>query len=249
MTDLKTLVATDSSIIAPKVLLYGVHGIGKSTFGSQCPKPVFLQTEDGLRGKNFKGVARLPICKDWNDVKQYMKMLIGEQHEYKTLVVDSIDWLQRLIFQDIAQDKGEEDINDIGYSVGYRIASTRILTFLDLCSELHASKGMMICLLGHSNIVSFDPPDGNRYDRYSLDLHKWVAPLVFQWSDLALFVNYKTRLRKAGDSFGKDIFKGIAGEAERIMYTEERATHMAKNRYGLPYEMEFSWAALQKQLF
>ena len=249
---LSEIVTSTETNRAPKILLYGVHGIGKSTFGAQLPKPIFLRTEDGMKGHQFEGIPRLPIARSWEQVKAQMAMLIGDEHNYRSLVVDSIDWLERLIFEKVATNKDVEDINDIGYSAGYKMATTHMMTFLSLCDELYRERKMLICFLGHAGITKYDPPDGEAYDKYGLALHKWVVPLVYEWVDNAIFVNFKTRVKSSGDSFGQAKFKGLGGN-ERSMYTEFRATHHAKNRYSLPYEMDFdektAWSSLEKLIF
>lgn len=249
--NLAELVKTSDENKSPRILLYGVQGIGKSTFGTQFKNPVFLRTEDGMKGDDFEGVARLPICESWEDVKNQMQMLLKESHEFKTLVIDSIDWLQLLIFKEIAEVKDVGDISDIGYSQGYKKAISHIRTFLALCDELYRKKAMSIVMIGHEQVVRVDPPDSEPYERYEVALHKWIAPLVYQWADMVLFVNYEVRVKSAGDNFGTTKYKGL-GDGKRFMYTAERPTQKAKNRYGLPYKMPFekgkAWSSIREHL-
>lgn len=247
---LKELVTIGNSKQPPRILLYGVQGIGKSTFGAALPKPIFILTEDGLRGKAFENTARFPVCKTFEDVKRYISMLIIEEHEHKSVVLDSLGWLQKLIFEEVAEIKNKDDVADVGYQAGYKIALSKFLAVLELLAELHEKKNMLICLLGHSDVVKYNPPDGDSYDRYGLNLHKLIAPVVQQWSDIVLFVNYKVRTKRVDEGFGNSKAKAIGtDEPERIMYTQERPAFHAKNRYDLPAELDFSWEALKENLF
>ena len=76
--------------LPPRLVLYGTEGIGKSTFGSQCPAPVFIQTEDGLAEIDCD---KFPLATSFDDIVGYVNSLLNEPHEYQTVVIDSLDWL------------------------------------------------------------------------------------------------------------------------------------------------------------
>lgn len=245
---LNEMITVEDETIAPRLVLYGVHGIGKTTFGSKLPKPVFVRTEDGMKGHLFKDVARLPLCDKIEDVVNQLQMLLSQEHEFKSVVVDSVDWMELLVHKMMAERANVKDVSDIGYQAGYKGAATAMLSILNLLSEINRRRNMLICLLGHSQITKFNSPDHEPYDRYGLSLHKNCEPLVYEWADCCLFVNYKTFTKKVDESFGKDKYQAV-GIGERVMYSEERPAFHAKNRYGLPSEMKFDWAELANFMF
>ena len=218
-------------IDAPRrVLLYGTHGIGKSTFGSMAERAIFLPTEDGLGGIECE---RFPLAQSYGDVIDALSTLYTEEHDYKTVVVDSLDWLERLIWSKVCQDRGVESIEDIGYGKGYVFALTNwreVLTGLD---ALRNERGMTVILIAHAQIEKFANPETDTYDRYSPRLHKQASALVQEWCDEVLFATYSIHTKTTDEGFGRKRVQGI-GTGERIIRTTERPAHMAKNRLGLP---------------
>ena len=91
----------------PRVLLYGTEGIGKSTFGSQAPKPVFIQTEDGL---DEIDTDKFPLATSYEQVVAALADLRNEQHDYETVVIDSLDWLERLVFDKLCAEHNTASI-------------------------------------------------------------------------------------------------------------------------------------------
>ena len=221
----------------PKVVIYGVNGIGKTTFGAMSPNPVFLLTEKGL-GK--LDVTHFPVAKTWEDAKQSIMSLLTEEHTFQTFVVDSVDWLERLIFEHVAHEAGKKNIEDMGYGKGYAIAQNLWYEFTDMLDRLNEEKKMAIILVGHALVKTFNSPDTENYDRYRLDMHDKSASVIKDWCDVILFANYKVYIKSSDEGFNKKEHKGVGGD-ERVMYSEERPAFWAKNRYGLPFEMPLSW--------
>jgi hypothetical protein len=222
-----------------RIMLYGTHGIGKSTWGSMAPKPVFIQTEDGLGEITCD---KFPLARTFNDVMQALGELYTEQHPYRTVVVDSLDWLERLIWQEVCRQKTVESIEDIGYAKGYVFALTQWREFLTGLEALRADRGMMIVLIAHAKIETFQNPETENYDRYVPRLHKLASAVVQEWSDEVLFATYRVHVKQTKEGFDKKVTKGV-GTGERIVRTTERPAHMAKNRLNLPEELPLDWNA------
>jgi len=222
-----------------RVTLYGTHGIGKSTWGAMAPKPVFIQTEDGL---GEIACDKFPLARSFNDVMQALSELYTEQHPYQTVVVDSLDWLERLIWEEVCRQKTVENIEEIGYAKGYVFALTQWREFLAGLEALRADRGTMIVLIAHAKIETFQNPETENYDRYAPRLHKLASAIIQEWCDEVLFATYKVHVKQTKEGFDKKTTKGV-GTGERIMHTTERPAHVAKNRLNLPDELPLDWNA------
>lgn len=232
-------VQTGRRVAPRRVMLYGTHGIGKSTFGAMAPKPIFIQTEDGLAEINCD---RFPLTQAFDEAIQALAELYTGEHEYRTVVVDSLDWLERLIHADVCRQKGVSNIEDIGYSKGYAFALTQWRDFLTGLDALRNDRGMTIVLLAHARIERFENPETETYDRYVPRLHKFASSLIQEWCDEVLFATYRVHTKVNDEGFGRKKAKGI-GTGERILRTTERPAHVAKNRLNLPEELPLDWNA------
>jgi len=226
-------------IVAPRrVLLYGTHGIGKSTFGAMTDKPIFIQTEDGLGGIECD---RFPLATRYGDVLNALAALYTEEHDYRTLVLDSLDWLERIIWAHICEKRGVENIEDIGYGKGYVFALTPWREVLAGLDALRSEKGMTVVLIAHAQIEKFANPETDTYDRYSPRLHKQASALIQEWCDEVLFASYAIHTKTTDEGFGRKRVQGI-GTGERIIRTTERPAHVAKNRLNLPDEIPLDYS-------
>ena len=222
-----------------RVMVYGVHGIGKSTFGAMAPNPIFIQTEDGLGNLDC---ARFPLAGSFGDVMAAITSLYSDLHEYRTIAIDSLDWLERMIWEQVVRERGPgnktkvENIEDFGFARGYTYALDYWKEFLDGLNALRNERGMMIVLIAHSKIERFENPETDPYDRYSPRLNKHASALVQEWCDEVLFATYKVHTKQTDEGFDNVRTRGI-GTGDRILRTTERPAHMAKNRLNLPEEM------------
>ena len=221
-----------------RCVIHGVEGIGKTTLASQFPSPLILDTEDGSKRLD---VARMSIG-DWMTLMSAMLDLGGEQHGFKTVVIDSIDWAETLLREHLSKKLGKP-VDELPYGRSFGVVAEGFQPLINAADQLVA-KGMNVVLVGHSEVKRCTPPDLDEgYDRYEIKLTKKVAPIVKEWADLILFTNYKTRVIEGSD--GRK--KGRGGK-ERIMYAERSAAWDAKNRYGLPAEMPMAIAELAPAL-
>ena len=219
-----------------KTVIYGPEGIGKTTLAAQFPAPIFLDTESG---SHHLEVARLAVPKSWDEVTSAVHALSTEPHEFKTLVIDTIDWLEKLLVEDICRQNNKASIEDFGYGKGYVVLAEETTKFLASLNPLLV-RGMHVVLLAHCRIAKFEQPDAaGAYDRYELKLTKQVGPLVKEWCDMLLFANYFTKVAE-NDSGRK---RGVGGR-ERKLYTSHTAAWDAKNRHGFAEMLPFEFAAI-----
>jgi hypothetical protein len=215
------------------LLVYGADGVGKTTLGSGAPNPIFLGPEQGT---NTLDVERFPTPKTWDDVKLALKELLTAQHNHKTLVIDSLDWLEPLLHQDICNRYRVNSIEKAagGYGKGYVEALNGFLGFKDQLNELREKRGMNIILIAHARIVNFNDPETNvSYERFEIKLQKNSSSMFREYVDAVLFCSFLTTTRK--DSDAPNAKTRAYGHGQRVIYTERRPAFEAKNRYGLPF--------------
>lgn len=222
-----------------KVVIYGPEGIGKSSLASNFPKPVFSDTEGSTKELD---VDRLPKPSSWTMLKQQVEWVKQQTGRFKTYIIDTIDWAEMLCVEYVCAQHGKKGIEDFGYGNGYVYVKEEFGRFLNLLSEL-IEVGINVVLVAHSQIVKFEQPDEmGAYDRYQLKLGKktssQTAPLVKEWADMVLFINYKT-ISVATDKEGRK-YKAQGGA--RTVYTTHHPAWDAKNRHGLPDEFPLDYA-------
>ncbi len=234
----------------PRLLLYGTEGIGKSTYAAQAPNPIFIPTEDGLGEIDC---ASFPLAKQLTDVEESLSALAKEPHEYQTVVIDSLDWLEQLIWDDLCRISNSASIEKVdgGYGKGYIAALGFWRHILDLLDVLHKQRNMAVILIAHAKVERFEDPESTAYDRYSPRLHKHASALLTEWVDAVLFATRKFRTETEDAGFGRErtIAVGIGPEGgERILRTVGGPSCVAKNRYNLPFELPLSWEAFANAL-
>lgn len=217
-----------------RTVIYGTHGIGKSTWASKWPGAVFLPTEDGCGDLD---VASFPLCETLADAWGAVMELStpGADHDFKTVVLDSADWLEKLIWAEVCSKANKKAITDFDFGKGYGAATKifdSILTAMNACRDA----GLHVVVIAHCEIKKISEPGMDSYDKYTPKMHKEVSALLQEWADEVLFCGYKRFIRQEDLGFNKT--RGIAvGGQERVIYTQEGAGFLAKNRIGLPAEL------------
>ena len=223
-------------ILPPRIFLYSPHGFGKTLFGATSKNPIFALTEDGLG--NLKKVKRFPPIDSFEKMIGAVDFLFGD-HDRKTFVIDTADWLEPLIWKAVCREHdGKTTIEDFDYGKGFSFAVDKWTMLLDGLTQLRNQRGMSIIILAHSEIKRFDSPEVEPFDRYQPKLHKKASEKVQEWADIVLFGNYKTTVQSVDVGFKKEVKRG-EGTGQRVLYTEERPAYYAKNRYQLPHEIPF----------
>jgi hypothetical protein len=218
-------------------LIYGVDGVGKTTACSHAPNPVFIGAEKGTEQLD---VARFPQTETIQDLLDQLRALQTQKHEFDTVVLDSLDWIEPLIWKAVCDEAKVESIEQAfgGYGKGYVRALDLWRLLLKELAILNRS--MHVLMIGHAQIKSFQDPDlASAYDRYQLKINDKAAALVREAADAVLFARFETEvIRDGGNGRSK---ARVRGEGVRIMYTESRPAFDAKNRFNLPFAMPLDW--------
>lgn len=226
----------------PRLLIHGPEGIGKTTFASKAWSPIIVPTEDGA---NNIPVAKFPVCASYMQFTQYMNALLTEPHEFRTVVIDSLDWLQTLIWQNFQLRRGIP-INRPDFQAGYpEVANTEWAWVFSALNALHA-RGMAIILIAHSEVVRIESPDTTSYTRWQPKLHKTINPKFIEWCDAVLYASFNISVDTQREGFGRT--RGIANTIRganddgRILIATGGPAVTAKNRYGIGTEpMKLDW--------
>lgn len=230
----------------PRMLIYGTEGVGKSTLAAQAPKSIFIQTEDGLGEIDCH---KFPLTKSFDEATAALKALAAEEHDFQTVVIDSLDWLERLVWDTVCRDFGANSIEKVdgGFGKGYVYALSYWRTLLDRLNALHKDRQMAIILIAHAKVERFEDPESSAYDRYSPRLNKHASALITEWVDLVGFATRKFRVESEKSGFNRErhIAHAIGkGGGERVLRTVGGPSCVAKNRYNLDAELPLDWNAL-----
>jgi hypothetical protein len=214
--------------LPPRVCFFGQHGVGKSTLAAAFPKPIFISTEDGLSSLD---VTSFPRAKALGDVANSIGTLAKEKHEFKTVVIDSVDWLvEPLIVADI-DSKYDEKAQGYGKGQVYITEAFReILSGLDV---LRQKKMMNVVLIAHANIVKFEDPRSEPYDRFTPKLPNRCNQLLQEWVDVLGFCGFRVVIKKDDAGYGNKTTRGVS-TGERLIHLVENPAFLAKNRYACP---------------
>lgn len=220
-----------------KVVIYGPEGIGKTTFASKFPDPVFIDTEGSTYHMD---VRRINKPESWTELVETVKQFAALQGICRTLVLDTADWAEMLCIESVCRKYQKNGIEDFGYGKGYVFVQEEFGRLLNALTEV-INAGMNVVLTAHAKMRKFEQPDElGAYDRWEMKLSKQVAPMVKEWADMVLFANYKTYSVAVDDKKKKHKAQG----GKRVMYTSHHPCWDAKNRHGLPDELPLDYTQI-----
>lgn len=222
-----------------KCVIYGPESIGKTTLSSKFENPLIVDVENGSNSLN---VRRIRCDKSWEELIAVVKEIVKTPGICKTIVIDTLDWAEYLCTKYVCEKYKKGNIDEFGYGKGYTYLTEEFKRLLDALDEA-IDAGLHVVCNAHAKPRKFElPEEMGSFDRYELKLTKNTAPIVKEWCDCLLFCNFKTYV--ITDESNKKKAQGN----KRVIYTSHSAVYDAKNRVGLPDEMDMDFANL-KPLF
>lgn len=220
---------------AQKVVLYGVEGIGKTTLASQAPDPLFIDTESGTTHLDVK---RIQKPETWEELISVIKEVADAPTVCSTLVIDTADWAETMAIDHICLKYKQPGLEAFGYGKGYTYLSEEFTRLLTACDKVIES-GKHVIITAHAKQRKVELPDETgSFDVWGLKLSKQTAPLLKEWPDALLFLNYKTYVITTEEKTRK------AQGGKRVIYTTHSPVYDAKNRHGLAPELELKWESI-----
>jgi len=230
-------------IRSPKIVVVGQGKIGKTTFAAMAPNAIGILTEDGADMVNANA---FPLASSLSDVYAAIDTLINDEHEFQTLFIDSLDWLEPMVQDHVCKQNNWKNIEQPGFGKGYVAAAEEWRNLLSGLEVLRSEKGMGIILIAHDKIKRIEDPLTEGFDSHVLKLHDRAGALVSEWADVIGYAGYRIFTSKTDAGFGNKETKATT-TGERILHVEPHPAHCGGNRFGLQ-NMPLDWTAFQAAL-
>ena len=231
----------------PRMIVYSAPKVGKSTFAAGAPDAVFLQTEEGLDALD---VARIGMLTTYDEVLEGLQALAAEEHDFRTVVIDSADWLEPLVWQAVCDEAGVDGIEKVGggYGKGYIEADAGWKEFLSALDYLRNARGMACVIICHEQTVKIQPPDGDSYDVAGIKLHKRAAALLHEWADVLGYARMRVKIQSEDMGFKKQHKRAVQLGDEHQLVVANHPAYVTGNRYGITDTLPLSWSAFADAL-
>lgn len=215
----------------PITLLYGVDGIGKTSLAAEWPNALYLPTE-GERPPSDVDMPTPGTIESLGALLNIFEELLTTDHDFKTIIIDSLDGLEPLVWEATCARLGVSSIEEPGYGRGYIEADSEWTEFMSACAALSRA-GVYVVLLAHPDIIRFDSPTSDPYSRYTVKLNKRANALVRERVDVVAFMNYRISIKEKEVGHKKTVTHAEGGK-DRQVHLVEGPGFVAKNRFSMP---------------
>lgn len=216
-------------IRAPKIILCGTAKIGKTTFAAMAPNSIGIITEEG---QDAVDTQAFPLATSLDDVYEAIGVLLNEEHSFENVFLDSLDWLEPLVYAHVCKANNWKNIEAPGFGKGHAAAADEWRTVLAGFETLRTQRGMGVVLIAHDKIKRIDNPMGDGYDAHVIKLHDRATALVLEWADVVGWASYQVFTSQKDAGFGQKETKATT-TGNRLLYVEPHPGHCGGNRFGL----------------
>ena len=249
MSELGKITKSGSGTDPLREFVHGGEGVGKTTYATGRSGTIVLPTEDGL---GLIEVDAFPKVSSLDDFMAALRGLAKEKHDFRHLVVDTLDGLEPMIHSAVCEREGKASLNKFQYGSGFTLVDAEWVGILRAFDFLR-SQGMAITVISHSVSTVVDDPTLGSYLRHAPNLHRRAVPFVLAWADVVSYLSLETAVVDRGGNGDKDrTVRTAMTTGQRVLHVEDGGSFVAKNRYGLPAEiplpLDGGWMVFEKEL-
>ena len=226
----------------------GATAVGKTHFACQSDAPIMLDLEHGAEIHNNQKIPLYGKDTVFDDCIESLRLIYAEHKKMgvRTVIVDSMDWVQKLIHKEVCNQKGVETIDELKWGAGYQLAASLAQDFINGLDSLR-QLGLEIIIICHTQIVKVDEPIHDLYEVYDLKLDRLIRNTLKEWATIIAFCEFEQRTELKGERFGKKVYKATS-TGNRVMHTVPQAGFVAKSRIPIPSPLPLDWKVFKSEI-
>ena len=229
-------------------IIHGKESVGKTYMACQSDSPIMLDMEHGAE---IHPIQKIPLYgKDvvFDDCIEALRLIYAQHKKMgvKTVIVDSFDWVQKLIHKQVCSKKNVETIDELKWGAGYQLAASLAQDFVNGLDSLR-QLGLEIIIICHTQIVKVDEPIHDLYEVYDLKLDRLIRNTLKEWATIIAFCEFDQKTHLKGERFGQKVYKAVS-TGNRIMHTVPQAGFVAKSRIPIPSPLPLDWKIFHQEI-
>ena len=226
----------------------GATAVGKTHFACQSDDPIMLDLEHGAEIHNHQKIPLYGKDIVFDDCVESLRLIYANHKKMgvKTVIVDSFDWVQKLIHKEVCSKKNVETIDELKWGAGYQLSASLAQDFINGLDSLR-QLGLEIIIICHTQIVKVDEPIHDLYEVYDLKLDRLIRNNLKEWSTIIAFCEFDQKTQLKGERFGQKMYKAIS-TGNRIMHTVPQAGFVAKSRIPIPSPLPLDWKVFKSEI-
>lgn len=214
------------------ITIVGDSGRGKTSLASTFPKPIVIRAEDGLQAiPSERRPDAFPLLTKPDDLWEQLRALVVEEHDYRTVIIDSVTALERLFVEDIlSNEKPGKGLQQAcgGYGAGFDVLASMHQRVRKAAGVLVERRNINVVFVGHADTIKLELPNTEPYMSYTLRLNKKSMPSYIDDVDVVGFLRLETFIKG-----GEDERKMAISDGSRELICYATAENVSKNRYGI----------------